>query len=320
MTTTNRMSPLRFHPIYQERVWGGRQFETSLGRQLPDSRPYGESWELSDREEAQSRVVEGPLSGLSLHDLWETHRAEVFGTRYASHSSLRFPLLIKTLDCGDKLSLQVHPPEAKAAQLGGEPKTEMWYVARASDGATIYAGVKGGVTREQFASALNTGSVEALVHQVHPENGQYMQVPSGRLHALGAGLLVYEIQQNSDTTYRVFDWNRNGLDGKPRTLHVEQSLECIDFADVEPALGASRVEGLLASCPWYEVRTARMPGKGQARLDRREDFVCVLVTEGQVKIGDQIAEEGTLMLVPPSPAERVVSSERLAAWLEVRLP
>ncbi|MCE9519010.1 MAG: class I mannose-6-phosphate isomerase [Verrucomicrobia bacterium] len=237
------MRPLRFQPIYQTRVWGGRQLETVFGRKLPDDQPYGESWELCDRPEAQSIVADGPLAGKSLHQLWTKHRAAVFGEKHRDHPAKHFPILLKILDCSDVLSLQVHPPAAIASTLGGEPKTEMWFVVKADRRAQIYAGLRQGATRERFAAALNDGTVADLVHSITPHPGEFMLVESGRLHALGAGLLVYEIQQNSDTTYRVFDWNRVGLDGKPRALHVAESLACIDFDDFAPAMQTPATDG-----------------------------------------------------------------------------
>jgi mannose-6-phosphate isomerase len=258
---------LHFTPHYHTRVWGGRRLESVLHRTLPDGQPYGESWELVDRERDQSLVASGPLAGTSLHDLWTHHRADVFGGLLADAESARFPLLIKILDCSDDLSIQVHPPASVAAALGGEPKTEMWYVAHADPGARIYAGLRAGVTREGFERALADGTVAGCVHHVDARTGDSLFVPSGRLHALGGGLLIYEIQQNSDTTYRVFDWNRLGLDGKPRALHVDESLQSIDFTDVEPAL--SHGGDLLASCEYFRVthaRTGHRVSAGRGRL------------------------------------------------------
>jgi mannose-6-phosphate isomerase len=315
--------PLRFHPLYQTRVWGGRRLETVLGRVLPDAQPYGESWELCDRAEHQSRVVGGEYAGLSLHELWTLHREEVFGKRYANHTAARFPMLLKVLDCEDVLSLQVHPPALVAAKLGGEPKTEMWYVMDASREASIYAGLKHGTTRDMFAHALEVGEAAELVHRIHPRKGQFMFVESGRLHALGAGLLVYEIQQNSDTTYRVFDWNRVGLDGKPRALHVEESLACIDFSDIEPPLQEPGPDGALVSCPWFDVRISGLGAGEGAPLRKPADFVAVAVLEGTVGIGGVNAGKGELLLAPPVDAEdglRRVTAVSEARWLEIRLP
>ncbi len=258
--------PIRFLPQYHTRVWGGRRLETMLGRSLPDDQPYGESWELSDRPDCQSVVASGPLAGLTLHQLWQAHRREIFGELLQADPRPRFPLLIKVLDCADDLSIQVHPPAAVAPELGGEPKSEMWHFVAVEPAAMLYAGLRWGVTREQFARTLESGTVAECVHALQPAAGDSLMVPSGRLHALGAGLLVFEIQQNSDTTYRVFDWNRLGLDGRPRQLHVAESLRCIDFADFEPDLHPAAAGNPLAECDHFVVErrttgpTATAPG------------------------------------------------------------
>lgn len=315
-------TPLRFQPLYQTRVWGGRRLETVLKRELPDGQPYGESWELCDRAEFQSKVVDGRYKGMSLHELWVQHREAIFGSRYASHPATRFPILLKILDCEEVLSLQVHPPASVAASLVGEPKTEMWHVMDARPQAAIYAGLKHGVAKDDFVRALEEGSVADLVHQVHPEAGQFMFVESGRLHALGAGLLVYEIQQNSDTTYRVFDWNRVGLDGKPRALHVQESLACIDFDDTEPSLQQPRPDGSLVTCPWFDVRRATLPAGGRVELGSPQDFACIAVLRGDIALGEEKAGTGALLLAPPATADaaREVAAVADAEWLEIRLP
>lgn len=230
--------PLTFHPIFQERIWGGRKLETLYGKPLPPGKIIGESWEISDRADANSVVTNGPLAGKTLAELMHSHRAEIMGR--ARSPDGRFPLLIKLLDAQDNLSLQVHPPQHLAAELGGCAKTEMWYVSAAEPGALLYAGLRRGVTREQFADKTRKGAVAECFHQLPVREGDSLFLPSGRVHALGKGLVIFEIQQNSDTTYRVFDWNRLDASGKPRQLHIEESLKCIDFEDFEPSLTPDR--------------------------------------------------------------------------------
>jgi len=227
-------TPLVFRPLPKERLWGGRKLEKQWGKDLPAGVPVGESWEISDRPEGQSVVAEGPLAGTSLRDLMERHGEELMGRPVGPGE--RFPWLVKILDCRQDLSLQVHPPAAKALALDGEPKTEMWYFAEADPGAQIYVGLRSGVTRQEFVRRLDDGSVAECFHRHPVRAGDAMFLPSGRAHALGAGNLVFEIQQNSDTPYRVFDWNRIGLDGKPRELHREPALESIDFSDTHSEL------------------------------------------------------------------------------------
>jgi mannose-6-phosphate isomerase len=226
--------PLTFQPIFHHRIWGGRKLESLYGKKLPADQIIGESWEISDRPEANSVVANGPLAGNSLAELMFTRRVEIMGRARSPQN--RFPLLIKLLDAQDNLSLQVHPPAHLADELGGCAKTEMWYVAAAEPGARLFAGLRRGVTRDEFAQKTRDGSVAECFHQLPVREGDSLFLPSGRVHALGKGLVIFEIQQNSDTTYRVFDWNRVDTAGKPRQLHIEESLKCIDFEDFEPAL------------------------------------------------------------------------------------
>jgi len=216
---------LQFQPIYQERVWGGRRLESYLGRELPSGPPIGESWEIVDRPEAQSVVKGGAYNGTTIRKIMERHGAEVMGPNWPA--ARPFPILVKWLDCSERLSLQVHPPKSVAASLHGEPKTENWYVAHSTPGASLFVGLKKGVTREVFAKALAGGTAEDCVNRVPVAAGDSILVQSGQVHAIDAGNLILEIQQNSDTTYRLHDWGRVGLDGKPRKLHVEESLASI---------------------------------------------------------------------------------------------
>jgi mannose-6-phosphate isomerase len=239
--------------LYQERVWGGRTFENSMARELPAGKVIGESWEIVDRPEAQSAVARGAMKGRSLRELMQAESEAIMGTKW--DAGRPFPLLIKWLDCQERLSLQVHPPAAVAAELNGEPKTENWYVANTIANASLIVGLRRGVTREAFERAIADNSLESLVHRFPVRPGDSILVESGRLHAIDAGNLILEIQQNSDTTYRVYDWGRVGLDGKPRQLHVEQSMKCIDFTDFEPEpLRASDVDTVLAECREFRIR------------------------------------------------------------------
>lgn len=247
-TAIGPLYPLVFHPIFKERVWGGRNLERLYQKALPPERPIGESWEITDRPEGVSVIANGPLAGRTLRDLMEHRRQEVLGRGAAAAGP--FPLLVKILDATETLSVQVHPPADVARRRGGEPKTEMWYFADAMPDAAIFAGLKTGVTRDEFERRVQEGSVADCLHRIPVRTGDAMFLPSGRLHAVGAGNVIFEIQQNSDTTYRVFDWNRVGLDGRPRELHVPQSLESIDFHDVEPGL----VRSVFSRNPTMSVR------------------------------------------------------------------
>jgi mannose-6-phosphate isomerase len=311
------MEPLTFKPLYMERVWGGRELERIYSRALPaPDRPYGESWEIVDRENEQSVVDHGSHDGTSLHQLWTTRREEIFGSGYAQYD--RFPILIKVLDARDDLSIQVHPPVHLAASLGGEPKTEMWFIADADPGAKLYVGLKHGVSRADFEKAITDGTVEECVHAITPAPGESIFIASGRLHAIGAGFLIHEIQQNSDTTYRVFDWNRCGLDGKPRDLHVVESLASIDFQDFQPSMDTP-VGNNLATCAYFSTDRITIAAGQTISNPQTDSFSIVSVVSGSLKSteGREFAKGSFLLL--PRDVKPLVASEN-STILQVTLP
>ncbi len=285
--------PILFQPIFEERVWGGRKLESVFGKALPPQESIGESWEVVDRPEAQSVVRQGSYAGKTLHELWQNHRREIFGENLPD--AVRFPLFAKLLDARETLSLQVHPPPATAAALGGETKTEMWYLVQAEPGAELYAGFKRGVTREQFQRALDSGDVSAVVSRLPTKKGDTFFVPSGRIHAIGAGNLIVEIQQNSDTTYRVFDWNRRGPEGKERELHLGAALRSINFDDWEPGLVRQNGE-VLARCQEFTVEKWELAAPRPA-LDR-VGFALFFCVCGAVKMSGIEMRAGEFFLVP----------------------
>lgn len=247
------MNFVKFLPLYQERIWGGNGLKSQFARSLPENKYIGESWELVDRPEAQSVIACGTMTGLTIRQAIEQHGAQLLGSDYPLKQP--FPLLVKWLDCQQRLSLQVHPPATVADGLNGEPKTENWYVATAQPDATIIVGFEKEITREIFKDSLRSDTFESLIHRVRVEPDDSMFVPSGRIHAIEGGVLVLEIQQNSDTTYRIYDWGRTGSDGKPRQLHIEESLQCINFKDVKPnPLQTSSDAQIIADCPEFRIR------------------------------------------------------------------
>ncbi len=293
-------APLTFEPVFMERIWGGRRLESEFGKKLPPHISIGESWEISDRPEAQSIVRNGPLKGKALHDLWTKHRPEIFGE---TPDSPRFPLLIKLLDARETLSLQVHPPQKIAATLGGEPKTEFWYVAAAEPDAKLFVGLSEPTTREVFAKSLEEGTIEGQVHTIGVKTGDAMFLPAGRFHAVGGGNLLVEIQQNSDTTYRVFDWNRLDDQGKPRKLHIEQALASIDFGDCRPVLIQPEGE-LLVSDPLFEIRKWNL--KTGREITSKGQFAIGCCLTGRVSCARMNFEPGEFFLVPARLEQRKV--------------
>ena len=292
--------PLVFEPLFMERVWGGRRLESLLGKHLPPSVRIGESWEIVDREEAQSVVHQGSLRGWMLHDLWTQKRSEIFGDHLPG--TPRFPLLFKILDAQERLSVQVHPPAHVAARSGGEPKTEMWFLLDALLDSDLYAGLKHGVTREAFEKALHDGHVAELLHSIPIQAGDAMFIPSGRVHAIGTGNLIVEVQQNSDTTYRVFDWNRLGLDGQPRALHIAESLESINFDDAEPSLAQPQGD-VVAECEFFRVEKWTGPA---ARESAGPGFAVFSVIEGRVACGGLTFTRGSFFLLPAAMQDRKI--------------
>ena len=317
--------PLTFHPIFKERVWGGRNLERLYQKNLPPVAPIGESWEISNRPGDVSVVANGPFAGKDLHWLMEQHARELLGDAKPAMGN-RFPLLCKILDTREKLSLQVHPPAHKAAELGGEPKTEMWFVADAAPGAELFVGLKRGVTRQEFEKKIKTGEVADCFHRISVRTGDAMFLPSGRVHGIGAGLVIFEIQQNSDTTYRVFDWNRVGLDGKPRELHVAQSLASIDFSDFEPAPVLSKFAGEeiktrpLVKDPLFNVEAVKMDSG--ARLEskaRKLQIVAVVSGRFEIKSGSTSVNlaAGQFCLIPAGLDRTEISATAQTTLLRV---
>jgi len=265
-------------------VWGGRVLESAFARTLPPERPIGESWEIVDRPEAQSVVSAGALKGETLRALIEKHGADVMGPKWPRVRP--FPILVKWLDCRERLSLQVHPPASVAGELKGEPKTENWYIAHSTAGAQLLVGLKRGVTREQFERAIADNTLEKCIHHFCVAAGDSILVQSGQVHAIDAGNLILEIQQNSDTTYRVYDWGRVGLDGRPRQLHIEQSLRSIDWNDFEPVpVRGAPTSGVIADCAEFTIRRVVLGAGERMSVAAGEQPRLVSVASGSVRAG-----------------------------------
>jgi len=288
---------LRFQPLYQERIWGGRAFESTFERKLSSTQPIGESWEIVDRPEAQSIVRGGTHDGVKLRDLIKKHTVAIMGPKWDAKRP--FPILVKWLDCRERLSLQVHPPASLAKQLNGEPKTENWYIADTAPGAQLIVGLKKGVTRASFEKAIIEQRVEDCVHSFKVAEGDSILVHSGQVHAIDAGNLILEIQQNSDTTYRVYDWGRTGLDGKPRQLHVHESLQCIQWDDFEPApVRAAPTSAVIAECDEFRIRRLVLGRGEKVHFAGKEQPRIISVVSGKLTIGSTSLERGDNALLP----------------------
>lgn len=302
------MGPLKMKPEYKEIIWGGTKLKERYGKEIPFEKT-AESWEIAAHPNGVSTVSEGPLMGKTLPELMAEKGEALLGKRVSG--SEKFPLLVKFLDAADRLSLQVHPEDAYAAEHenGELGKTEMWVVLDAAPGAKLIYGVKEGVNRESFGEAMAKGTAEELVNFVSVETGDVFYIPAGTLHAIDKGLLIAEIQQNSDTTYRVFDWNRVGADGKPRELHTEKALDVINFTAPK---GKEKVEGLtikegtntrtiLAAGRYFATEKWVVSDTWQQEVDPGR-FEILLITEGEGQVsadGETVSfKAGDSFLIP----------------------
>lgn len=343
------MYPLKFAPVFQERIWGGSRLAKVLGKTLPADlagKPVGESWELADlpagtvKKDSRGGAADGSLSSVITNGAWKGRTLRqviaeqgkaITGNAPLNHGN--FPLLVKFLDAQTDLSVQVHPDEAYCA---GHPeahlKSEAWYIMHAEPGAKIYKGVKAGVTKEAFRAALQTGDVEPLLNAVRVKAGDCHYLKSGTVHALGAGILAAEVQTPSDTTFRVFDWNRLGPDGKPRALHVEEAMAVIDFSGSDAGAGGSRshVAGVfttvsrLVTCDYFTLERVKMVQEYQQDVPYSEPVVWI-VLEGQGVIscegaGPTAFAKGDTLLLPAGMRGAKVKMITDATWLEAKLP
>jgi len=245
-----QICPLKFRPIYKQRIWGGQRLREVFDKEIPEGEKIGESWELADLPNDKSVIANGELAGQTLSSAIEKYPKEITGNENFTGS---FPLLIKLLDAQDVLSVQVHPDPQTCWRMGkGQPKTECWYIIYAAPNAVIYKGLKKGVKKEQFTEAIEKGNVADMLAKVPVEQDQCHFLPAGTAHAIGQGLLIAEIQMPSDTTYRVFDWNRLDDASKPRELHIEEALESIHFDASGDNLSVTTM-GRLVDCEYFRI-------------------------------------------------------------------
>jgi mannose-6-phosphate isomerase len=273
--------PLKFRPIYKQRIWGGQKLREVFDKDLPPFEKIGESWELADLPNDKSVISNGELAGQTLISAIEKYAEEITGNEDFSGP---FPLLIKFLDAQDILSVQVHPDPETCRRMGkGEPKTECWYIISAEPDAVIYKGLKEGVTKEQFVEAIEKGNVADMLAKIPVKAGECHFLPAGTAHAIGPGLLIAEIQMPSDTTYRVFDWNRVDEAGKSRELHIEEALESIHFDTSGDSLSVTTM-GRLVDCEYFRI------DKGHQGKDCE-----LLLSPGQIRTLIIISGFGTIL-------------------------
>ena len=297
---------IHVQPVFHEKIWGGRRLETEYGYEIPAG-PVGECWAISAHPAGDCTVTAcpGEGAGRTLSALWDA-RPELFGGRASEPGSApggdRFPLLVKIIDAAGDLSIQVHPDDAYAAahENGSLGKRECWYVLAAEPGATIVVG-QNARSREEFAQMVEEGRWDELLNEMPIHAGDFFQIDPGTVHAIKAGTLILETQQSSDVTYRVYDYGRVGADGKPRELHLAQSLDVIDYAAKAPATGtvtAPEVDGVteLERNASYAVERVRVAG--EKTLAQPWPFLCVSVIEGAGTIAGEAVEKGTHLIAP----------------------
>ncbi len=293
-----RLYPLKFHPILKQRIWGGQRLR-EFGKEIPSGEKIGESWELADLPDDKSVISNGELAGKTLSQAIGNYPKEITGDENFSGP---FPLLIKLLDAHDILSVQVHPDEQTCERMGkGEPKTECWYIIGAEPGAVIYKGLKEGVTKERFAEAIKQGNVAELLEEVAVEARQCHFLPAGTAHSIGAGLLIAEIQTPSDTTYRVFDFDRVDDRGKPRQLHIEEALESIHFDASDDNLSVTTI-GRLVDCKYFKIDKGHQSENCELLLSAgKMKTLIILRGSGTIISSEQDSVEfraGDCLLVP----------------------
>jgi len=314
--------PLKFKPIYKKRIWGGQKLREVFNKDIPPFEKIGESWELADLPDDKSVIANGELTGQTLNSAIKKYPKEITGDENFSGP---FPLLIKFLDAEDILSVQVHPDSQTCRRMGkGKPKAECWYIISAVSGAVIYKGLKEGVTKEEFSKAIKKGSVAELLAKVPVEAGQCHFLPAGTAHSIGAGLLIAEIQTPSDTTYRVFDWNRVDDRGKARPLHIEEALESINFDAAGDNLPVTTV-GRLVDCEYFKIDKGHQ-AKGCEMLLSSGKMKTLIILAGsgailgadgtfvEFKAGDCLlvpaAYEGAMQFADDTQYLTVISQER----------
>ncbi len=300
--------PLKFGPIYKERIWGGRKIETAFGKQLPVGEKIGESWELSGVDGDISVVANGKLKGNNLQELIEIYMGDLVGDKVFEKYGEEFPLLIKLIDAADNLSIQVHPDDKLAAERHHSfGKTEMWYVVGHEPGARLYLGFNQPVDREKYLEYLNAGKLADLLTAYQVQDGDSYFIPAGTIHAIGQGLLIAEIQQTSDITYRVFDWNRvDPKTGKGRELHTELALDAIDYkarTDYKTvAAPKANAPVTLEKCPYFQTNSLLVEGTVVRDYAPLDSFVIYICLDGDLELtyenGTETVRKGETVLIP----------------------
>ena len=324
--TMKKLHVLRFAPLFRRYIWGGRRLATVLGKNIGEGEDYAESWEVVDHGDDQSVVSSGPLAGTALNDLIERYGPQLCGRH---HPLDQFPLLFKYLDAQRALSVQVHPNDQQAAELDPPDlgKTEAWVILAADPGSVIFAGLKRGFDRASLEREVSQGTTERCLHKFEPQAGDCIFLPAGIVHALGAGLVIAEIQQASDTTFRLFDWNRTDAHGKSRPLHIQEALNAINYdygpvsSNTPELTDCAHVERLV-TCDKFILDRWNFDTPKTAGADDRFHIVTVLV--GEVSLPDDPTGEplrrGDTALLPAAIGATTLHPHQPTTLLDIYLP
>lgn len=301
--------PLTFKPIILERIWGGKKLKTRLGKDIGNIENAGESWEISSVQGLESETENGLLAGNQLSELIEIYLSDLVGEKVYDKFGIEFPLLIKYIDADDVLSIQVHPNDTLAKERHhAYGKTEMWYVLEAEPDAYIISGFNRDITKEEYLAYLKAGNLEKLMNKVPTKPGDVFFIPAGRVHAIGKGVLLAEIQQTSDITYRIFDWNRVDKNGNPRQLHTDEALDAIDFKMTEQVKQSyqelKNTPVNLVDCPYFTTNLLSLNQPIEREYEWIDSFKILMIIKGKAVFSYQNKEfafdEGKTVLIPAS--------------------
>ncbi len=291
------MQIFKMKPVYKDYLWGGNKLKSEYGKDTPYERT-AESWEIAFHKNGESQVAGGIDDGKTLSEIIKIYKEKLLGDKIYKGEETKFPLLVKLIDAKDNLSIQVHPDDeyAKTNEGGEYGKTEMWYVLEAEKGAGLICGFKKDITKAEFIKSIKNNTLIDYVNFIECKKGDYFFIPSGMLHAIGKGLLIAEIQQSSDTTYRVYDYERRDSSGKARELHINKAIDVVNFKKTPLPKNIIK-EGVLVTCPYFTTEKLVVKENVDVVVDK-ESFEIFIVCDGAVTINDKNYKKGDTLLIP----------------------